>query len=320
MSKASEPAPHAPLPPGRQGPKDKIYRFRAGERFLHWALALPFVVLYASAATLLVSWGEAAPRTVHHAAALVHRGAGVCLIVLPPLALLFGIRDWRMHFENVRHGWVWDRDDLRWLILFPKAAADPRVKLPEQGKFNAAEKLNFMMVMLTYPFYIITGMLVWMPGVAFYPWIAHSITAVLGLPLIGGHIFMAAINPDTRIGLQGMFTGWVDREWARHHYRRWYRERFERSEPAHKPVEMKTLLGARAEIRCQACGGVHSFESWHELLRRAFQVEPMFCDRCGAEIVVLTADASPEVAEAMLQHLESGRGNTPFVRGNSPAA
>ena len=50
-----------------------------------------------------------------------------------------------------------DAADYRWLVLFPRAAVNSRVVLPEQGKFNAAEKLNFMMVSATYPFYIITG-------------------------------------------------------------------------------------------------------------------------------------------------------------------
>ena len=185
----------------------KVYRFQPGERFLHWALALPYVLLYATAATLLITWGEAAPRPIHHAAAWMHRFAGVCLIALPPLGLLIGIRDWQMHLENLRHGWLWDRNDFRWLILFPKAAVDRRVTLPEQGKFNAAEKLNFMVVMATYPLYVITGLLVWLPGVAFYAWLAHVITALLGLPLLAGHIYMATVNPSTRIGLQGMITG-----------------------------------------------------------------------------------------------------------------
>lgn len=37
---------------------------------------------------------------------------------------------------------------------------------------------------------------------------------------------MATINPDTRVGLPGMTTGMVDRQWASHHYGRWYREHF----------------------------------------------------------------------------------------------
>jgi formate dehydrogenase gamma subunit len=250
----------------------------------------------------------------------MHRFAGVCLIALPPLALLVGIRDWQMHLENIRHGWLWDRNDFRWLILFPKAAVDRRVTLPEQGKFNAAEKLNFMVVMATYPLYVITGLLVWLPGVAFYPWLAHFISAILGLPLLAGHVYMATVNPSTRIGLQGMITGWVDREWAKHHYRRWYRECFERPLTARRPEVVKPLLGAPAQIRCQQCGFDYPFGSWHELLRRTFQVEPLFCPSCETEIVVLSAEARPEMLEAILRHLETGHARIPFDRSASPAA
>jgi len=50
--------------------------------------------------------------------------------------------------------------------------------------------------------------------------------AATALPLLLGHMFMATVNPATRVGLSGMVTGWVSREWAEHHYTRWYRERF----------------------------------------------------------------------------------------------
>ena len=301
-------------------PETKVYRFEAGERLLHWALALPYVLLYATAATLVITWGEAAPRPIHHAAAWMHRFAGVCLIVLPPLALLVRIRDWPMHLENIRHGWLWDRNDIRWLILSPKAAMDPRVKLPEQGKFNAAEKLNFMMVMATYPLYVVTGLLVWVPGVAFYSWIAHLISAFLGLPLVVGHIFMATANPSTRVGLKGMITGWVDREWAKHHYRRWYRERFELHQGERHQEPIRDLLEAPAQIRCQECSSVHDFSSWLELLQRLFQAEPLFCPSCESEIAVLAADARPELAEAIFRHLAKGRTQAPFDHASSSAA
>ncbi len=159
--------------------------------------------------------------------------------VLPPLTLLAGMADWRTHLGNLRQAWSWDANDIRWLLLAPRAAVNHRITLPEQGKFNAAEKLNFMMLTATYPLYIVTGIMVWMPGIAFFSWIAHLAMAVMGFPLVAGHIFMAAINPSTRIGLEGMFTGWVDREWAKHHYRIWYREHFEKDEAVVVPGRVR---------------------------------------------------------------------------------
>ena len=294
----------------------QIPRFIAAERFLHWALALPFVLLYLTAIALVLLYGEPHPRQFRNAFALAHRTIGVALIVLPPLALLAGSRDWRAHLENMREGWRWRRDDIRWLLLFPRNAVDPRVVLPEQGKFNAAEKLNFMMVSITYPLYIATGLLVWLPGVAFVPYLAHFAIAVAGSPLVFGHIFMAAINPETRVGLSGMFTGWVDREWAKHHYRRWYRERFEASETRAPVVALPSaLLEQPAQLRCPACEGVQEFATWEHLIERAFRFEPLFCPDCSAEIGVVDAHGDPRVADAILRHLESSGGKQAFHRG-----
>ena len=305
-------AQQMPSPTGRREAPAKVHRFVASERLLHWALAIPYVLLYASAAVLLVFWSEAQPRHIRTAFSLAHRIAGICLIVVPPLVLMLKLRDWRVHLSNLKEGWVWDRNDFRWLLLAPKAAIHHRIALPEQGKFNAAEKLNFMMVCLTYPLYIATGLLIWMAHAAFLSWILHFAMAILALPLVAGHVFMAAINPSTRIGLEGMITGWVDREWAKHHYRRWFREHFERGAPDGVPRGVASLLKMPARVRCNSCREVHSFESWEYIMQRIFQVEPLFCPGCENEIIIVLAEAETEVAHAILRHLEQGPPDAPF--------
>ena len=107
------------------------------------------------------------------------------------------------------------------------AAVSDKVKLPEQGKFNAAEKINFMVLMVTYPLYVLTGLSMWLTHLAILSWILHFLMATMALPLIGGHLYMALINPGSRHGVHGMISGFVDRHWAKHHYRRWYREHHE---------------------------------------------------------------------------------------------
>lgn len=177
----------------------KILRFLPGERFLHWALAIPFVLLYLTAGLMIAFYNEPSPRLFREAFAVGHRVVGVLLIVLPPLAFVRGSADWRVHLQNMREGWRWTADDIRWLLLFPKNVLNPKVALPEQGKFNAAEKINFMMVSAFYPLYIVTGIMVWLPGVAFVEYLAHYAMAVAGVPLVLGHIFMATIAPDTKV-------------------------------------------------------------------------------------------------------------------------
>lgn len=213
---------------------DTVLRFRTSERELHWALAIPFIVCWATALVLVTVYNPHPERPFRFIFSWVHRASGVWLAVLPMWTMVVHRRDFRVYLANIREAWGWRRDDFRWLALMGPAALNSKITLPDQGKFNAAEKINFMSLMCTYPLYIVTGVLIWLPGVALLAWFVHFSLAVLATPLILGHVFMATINPDTRVGLPGMLTGFVPREWARHHYRRWYVETFE--DGGQKPV------------------------------------------------------------------------------------
>lgn len=216
-------AAHSPLP-------DKILRFLRTERLLHWAIALPFLGCLFSAAVLVAFYNPDPARPYRAVFAWAHRGCGAALFFLPLLVLLTSGRQMRVLLYNVRQAWVWTFDDVKWLMLMGLATVFKRIVLPDQGKFNAAEKLNFMMVMVFTPLLIASGVAIWLPDYTsldpFAPWMFHCALAATALPLLLGHMFMATINPETRVGLSGMISGWVSREWAAHHYARWYREQF----------------------------------------------------------------------------------------------
>jgi len=218
----------APDPPAQVSDLDEVLRFQRSERHLHWAIAIPFMVCYVTAAMLVVVYNPNPARPLRWLFSWIHRASGLCLVTLPPLAVAWHWRDFRTHLHNVRWGWKWTLDDVRWLVLTGPATFNPRISLPRQGKFNAGEKINFIAVMCTYPVYVVTGLMIWLSGVPFLSWIVHvSTAAFVATPLMLGHIFMALVNPDTRVGLSGMLTGFVDRQWARHHYRHWYDQTFE---------------------------------------------------------------------------------------------
>ena len=311
------PHPHADDARAEATPSSQILRFLPGERFLHWALAGPFVLLYLSAALMVVFYNEPYPRDFRYAFSIAHRVVGVLLIVLPPLAFLHGSADWRIHLENMREGWRWTAADIRWLLLFPKNAVNPKVELPEQGKFNAAEKINFMMVSAFYPLYIVTGIMVWLPGVAFVAYLSHYAMAVAGVPLVLGHIFMATIAPDTKVGLSGMITGWVDRNWAKHHYHRWYREHFE---PREAVLGLSEQLKQVAQVRCGSCATVQSFPSWDDLIARAFQVEPLVCTSCATPMQLVKARDQHRAVEWIVRHLQTLGANEPLEGQRASAA
>ena len=219
--------------------ESKVLRFRKTERAVHWAIAIPFLVCYATALVLVFVYNPDPQRPLRDVFSWTHRLSGVCLIVLPMLAVMRSRGDIRIHFYNIRQAWLWTFSDVKWLTLIGLAAMGVKVALPEQGKFNAGEKLNFMMLMGTYPLYILTGLVIWLTHVAFLSWIVHVLMAVLATPLILGHMYMAMVNPESRRGLEGMVSGFVDRQWAKHHYPQWYRESHEAEEkgkPTSDPV------------------------------------------------------------------------------------
>lgn len=203
-----------------------ILRFRASERHMHWAVAVPFMAAWASAAVLMFVYSADPSRPYRDIVGIAHRSAGVGLMALPLIALLWHYYDIAVHLKNTREAWAWRWDDVKWLALMMPATIFKSIALPHQGKFNAAEKINFMVLTATLPLYAATGILIWTHQYAFAAWVVHLTMAGLATPLMFGHIFMAVVNPDTRVGLSGMFSGWVDKHWASHHYTRWFHENF----------------------------------------------------------------------------------------------
>ena len=128
-----------------------VLRFRACERHLHWALAVPFKVCYLTAVILVLVYNPDPSRPLRQLVSWLHRGSGVCLAVLPLATILWHRRDFAHHLDNVRRAWTWSADDFKWLALMGVAMVTRRISLPHQGKFNAAEKINFIVLNLTYP-------------------------------------------------------------------------------------------------------------------------------------------------------------------------
>jgi formate dehydrogenase subunit gamma len=210
--------------------KARILRFAKSERLLHWSIAGPFLVSFATGIILAIIYNPDPSRPYRGVFAMLHRASGVAFVILPMIATFRKRGDASIHFYNIRQAWTWMYDDFKWLALMGLAAVTRKISLPEQGKFNAAEKVNFMVLMATYPLYILTGLLMWFTHVPVLSWILHFLMAMLATPLIVGHLYMALVNRSTRPGLDGMISGHVDRHWAKHHYRRWYREHHEASE------------------------------------------------------------------------------------------
>ena len=319
---------HRDAPPGGSAsvrtaiaPSREVLRFLRSERMLHWAIAVPFMICFFTALILVAFYNNHPQRSYRSVFSWIHRFSGFALAILPLLALHRGRSEMKVHLRNIREAWMWELDDFRWLALSGLAAVSRRISLPEQRKFNAAEKLNFMLVMGSWPLFVVTGLMLAMPGISFYSWVVHFSLAVLILPLMLGHIFMATINPGTRVGLKGMITGYVDRQWARHHYRKWYREHYEKEEaPAWSRRIAPWALRRPARVRCRGCEAVLTYHSWERLLERVFEARPLLCPHCKGEVAVASGRVKSRMAEKILRHLEQGGVEDPLGGKAFPAA
>jgi formate dehydrogenase subunit gamma len=294
-------------PPRAAQPARDILRFRRSERMLHWAIAVPYVICWLSACVLVLVYNPDPQLPGRDLFSVLHRISAVGLIVLPPVAMLKNRKDYRIHLYNIKSGWLWTLNDFKWLALMGLAAISSRFKLPEQGKFNAAEKVNFMSVMVAGPIFILTGLMIWTQTAAWAAWLVHGILALLVTPTMLGHIYMATVNPDTRTGLSGMFSGYVDRQWARHHYALWYKEHFEKKVQAgEESKEMIHPPDHKIHVHCPSCGE-SSVITWSWLVHKIFTARVLHCPHCGETISALSAVTDQKELEWIKRRLELNR-------------
>lgn len=264
--------------------ESEILRFRKSERRLHWAIAIPFMVCWLTSVVLVFLYNPDPTRPLRDVFAWTHRLSGLCLIAFPLLVIFQGRSEYKMHLYNIKCAWLWSLNDLKWLALMGFAAVSKRIILPEQGKFNAAEKVNFMSVMVACPIFIVTGIMIWLHGLGWASWLIHCCVALMVTPTMLGHIYMATVNPDTRVGLQGMISGYVDRQWARHHYSLWYKENFERKiQPDTTPSTALYPPDHRVHIHCPSCTQ-NMMVSWTWILQSILTARSVRCPKCGATL------------------------------------
>ena len=203
-----------------------IQRFNVTERGLHWTHAISFLLLLITGCFLIFpALSELAGRyyIAHLTILNVHVALAAFYLGGPLLWFLLGNR--RSLRRDLQELDVWDEDDIDFLrspLSVVTGAAPP------QGRFNAGQKVNTILLGAAAIGFGVTGLIMWQSNTHWFPqWMVqgsvnvHDILAILTTALIAGHIYLAALHPTTRPGLAGMFSGYVNRAWARHHYPKW---------------------------------------------------------------------------------------------------
>jgi formate dehydrogenase subunit gamma len=194
-------------------PVRRVVRFTRSERAVHWLTALAFLTMLASGVLIGRSGRFHSVMYACHLAAAAALVAGVVLIALG------GNR--RALRRTARDLSRFDAADRDWLATVPERLLEGAAEPPVE-RFNAGQKLNFSLIALLLAALFASGIQAIVVGphhnLIFG---VHKLATIGACILVGGHLYMALINPGTRPALSGMLTGEVDRDWAEHHHPLW---------------------------------------------------------------------------------------------------
>jgi formate dehydrogenase subunit gamma len=191
-----------------------VLRFTRSERAFHWLVAGAFFVL-------LITGVLMGHRGTFHDVMYAGHLTSMGLLVIG-LALITVRGDRRALSQSRRELSRLDALDREWLARVPASVFRHSPETPA-GRFNAGQKLNFMLVSVFLAALFVSGIGLLITGShpvnpAFKA--AHVAAAYLAFVLVLGHLYMALVNPSTRPALRGMISGKVDAAWVRKHHER----------------------------------------------------------------------------------------------------
>jgi formate dehydrogenase subunit gamma len=198
-------------------PQD-LRRYTASQRANHWVIGICFILL--SASGLAFFHPAFFPLTQLFGgpvwARILHPYIGV---VIGLAALVMFLRFFRLNFIT--------RTDIEWMMRIDEMINGDDHKMPEQGKYNAGQKLVFWGMSACILLLCVSGLVMWRAWFAFpvelvrLAVVAHAAAATVMLLTAFVHVYAAIWTKGT---IRAMWYGTVTRAWAKQHHRAWYRQ------------------------------------------------------------------------------------------------
>jgi formate dehydrogenase subunit gamma len=206
----------------------RILRFVLAERLSHWLYAAFFIIAFVSGLVMWIPTTRAWMAGARQAVAHYHGGAGLLMVVVP--AVLFLILDRRRLAGDVREVDVWDADDRRWFWAAVRGRTLRGGEMPPQGRFNAGQKANAVLVAAMALGFVLTGSM--LQGREYLPaWLVsralwlHDFLTIAGIALLLGHLSQVFLTRHGRDSLRAMVGGTLSENTARDRHLKWWRER-----------------------------------------------------------------------------------------------
>jgi len=200
--------------------RDTIVRYNASERTKHWVVAISFVLLTLSGLALFhpaMFWlsdlfgGGTWTRILHPFIGIVMFVAFVLLIMTLWRDNRFSERDWQ------------------WLKQWRDVVNNREENVPEVGRYNAGQKLLFVVLVVCMFGLLLSGFAIWRPYFApYFPIglirLAATVHAICAFVIICSIIVHVYAGIWVKGSVHAMTHGTVTPGWAWKHHRAWFRD------------------------------------------------------------------------------------------------
>jgi formate dehydrogenase subunit gamma len=195
-------------------------RYALPSRLNHWVVAASLILLAIGGMSLF-------SPTLYPLSALFG-GGEITRVIHPWIGVVLLVSFFGLFAKFVRHNFF-DREDMRWIIHMGSVLGDHEDRLPEQGRYNAGQKIVFWSMSALIAVLFVSGLALW--DTYFAPYtdvnlkrlavVVHGAAAVIAIIVWVVHVYAAFwVKGTTR----AMTRGWVSGGWGWKHHRKWLRE------------------------------------------------------------------------------------------------
>ena len=203
-----------------------IPKYTFVERLLHWVHTVSFVPLMITGLVLYLDFlkplaqGDAGTwmRLVHRMAALVFVGEPIIYGLLQPRRLWMHIKEFSFESDDI--GWI--KNAFGYYVL------GRHTNMPPQGRFNTGEKMNGMVMILSWMMFVATGLVLWFgkgivsTNLFHVTVLVHDLTMIVSVCMVLVHLYLALAHPLMWAGLVSMRFGCVSASYAAEHHAKWF--------------------------------------------------------------------------------------------------
>jgi formate dehydrogenase subunit gamma len=197
-----------------------LQRYTAGERSNHWLIVLFFLGAGLS--------GLAFFHPGFYFLSGLFGGGTWARILHPFLGLAMALCFLVMFLKLWRHN-VMTAADKEWMKHSGEMLRGDKSRMPEAGRYNAAQKQVFWVMVVSLAVLVLTGFIFWQPWFAdSFPIVArriavvlHALSATVLILAVIVHVYAAIWVKGT---LRAMTRGTVTEGWARQNHALWHRE------------------------------------------------------------------------------------------------